>query len=68
MHTYESNGFLFHHNSDMNGDVIIVNKNNGEELEVDGEAILDFVANYIRNEKIAKLENSTNKEILEGRH
>ena len=68
MHTYESNGFLFHHNSDMGGDVIIVNKNNGEELEVDGQAILDFVANYIRNEKIAKLENSTNKEILEGRY
>lgn len=66
MHTYESNGYLFHYNSDMSGDVIIVNKDNEEELEVNGEAMLNFVANHIKNEKISRLENITTKEILEG--
>lgn len=65
MHTYEIDGILFHYNSDMSGNVLIVNKNSKEELEVNGEAILSFIANYIRDRKVSRLDNMTTKEILE---
>lgn len=65
MHTYEIDGVLFHYNSDMSGNVLIVNKNSKEELEVNGEAILSFIANYIRDRKVSRLDNMTTKEILE---
>lgn len=64
----EDRGTAFIYNSDLSGDVRI-RRNNAENTElitidVPGEAILAFVANYVREQKIAQLEASTTAEIL----
>jgi hypothetical protein len=63
MQTFKSNGVIFNYNSDMSGAVTIKTINGS--FDVNGEAILHFVANYIRNEKISKLYDMTTEELLE---
>ena len=67
MHTSETNnGTVFIHNSDMSGDVEIINSE-GRRVKVDGNDILQFVAGYIRGVRVSKLEQLTTNEILEGK-
>lgn len=64
MHTFEGKNCRFFYNSDMSGEIYIRDKNSDKELKVESHDILDFVANYIRNQKISKLEDMTTKEIF----
>lgn len=64
MHTFEGKSCRIHFNSDMSGDIHIVKKDSDKEIKVDGQDILDFVANYVRSEKISTLEQMEMKEIL----
>jgi hypothetical protein len=67
MHSFGANkGTIFHFNSDFSGNVIIRdNVEEGKEIEIPGEDILEFVAYcYVQNKKIGKLENATVDELL----
>ena len=64
MHTFNGKKTIIHYNSDMSGDCIIFNKETEQEVEVPCEDILDFVANYVRSQKIGKLEQMETKDIL----
>ena len=55
-------GTHFHSNSDLSGDVII--SENGVQYRVPGRDLLAFVANYVRDERIAALEHASDEEIL----
>lgn len=66
MHTFESEQHYFFHNGDYSGEVQIApkfyQKDDGVVLEM--KEILDFVAQYIRRNKISKLEEASTEEIL----
>jgi hypothetical protein len=61
MHTFESNGILFHYNSDLSGGVLMGGAEISESIgvplaAVPAQAILDFVAEHVRRCKIAEVE------------
>ena len=64
MHTFEGKSCRIHHNSDMSGEIYICDKNSDKELVVEGQDNLDFVADYIRTEKIGMLEQMSTDSIL----
>ena len=66
MHTFNGNNCRIHYNSDMSGEVYISDKISDKEITVDTQDILDFVANYVRNKKIAMLEKMETETILMG--
>ncbi|MEK7562033.1 MAG: hypothetical protein AAB541_04190 [Patescibacteria group bacterium] len=58
----------FFHNSDLSGDVTIVSKSaegivNGE-LDVPGEAIVEFVAEYVKKQRISQIEDAEPTEVF----
>ena len=65
-HTYEHEEVSFSYNADMSGYITITNNETGKRFEVPAEAILDFVAQHIVQEKISRLENCSTDEILFG--
>lgn len=64
MHTFEGKSCRIHHNSDMSGKIHICDKNSDKQLDVDAQDVLDFVANYIRTERIEMLEQMSTESIL----
>ena len=62
MHTFVGKSCRIHHNSDMSGQVIISTP--GAKIEVSGEDLLEFVAVFIRGEKINSLEQKPWQEFL----
>lgn len=64
MHTFKGNKTTIHYNSDMSGECIIYNKETEQEVKVSCEDILEFVANYVREQKIGNLEQMETKDIL----
>ena len=64
MHTFNGESCTIHYNSDMSGEVIINSKTINKALEIEAKDILDFVADYIRREKISTLENMSTNEIF----
>lgn len=64
MHTFEGKSCRIHHNSDMSGEVHICDKNSDKELVIDAHDILDFVADYIKTERIRMLEQMSTDSIL----
>lgn len=64
MHTFTGNKILIHYNSDMSGDCFILDKKTKQKMEIPCEDILDFVADFIRNQRIDKLEQMETKDIL----
>ena len=67
MYNYKgSEGTNFHHNSDFSGEIIIITKD-GQQFEIPGKDILEFVAyNYVRPTKISKIEDMDYKGLLKG--
>ncbi len=64
MHTLTTaRGTTFHYNSDLSGDVIIVSPGY-MDTTVPAICLLEFVADYVRGEKIAALEQATTRQIL----
>lgn len=64
MHTFEGSSCRIHFNSDMSGEIHIAEKNSDKEIKVDGQDMLDFVANYVRSQKISILEQMETKDVL----
>lgn len=64
MHNYNGKSCSIIYNSDMSGDTVIVDKENGKSVSISGYDILDFVASYIRDKKVSALENMSTDEIL----
>lgn len=64
MHTFEGENCRIHFNSDMSGDIHICNQDSDKEIKVNGQDILDFVANYAGSERISKPEQMETKGIL----
>ena len=52
MHTFKGKKSIIHYNSDMSGDCVIFNKETEQNIEVSCEDILDFVAKYVKSQKI----------------
>jgi len=64
MHTFSFKHWRIHHNGDYSGDARIVNTQDENETILPCEALLQFVSQYIAEEKIAAIENSDWKEHL----
>lgn len=64
MHTFNGDSCNIHYNGDFSGEAIIYNKNNNTEVRVDTQDLIDFVAEYVRSDKISKFENMDSDEIL----
>ena len=65
MHTYNYENYTFNYNSDLSGEVIIYDTlKPNEQIEIEGHALVEFVAEFIKNKKIAELENATTSELL----
>lgn len=68
MHTFQNNGVVFRYDADVPfGRVLICKFTDSErvnEIDVNGEALLEFVAQYIRAEKISKIEQASWREVL----
>ena len=63
MHTTETkSGVTFIHNGNYFGPVKIVNGEN--TIEIPFEDILEFVGEYVRSERISKLEQMNTEELL----
>ena len=65
MHIFEGKSCRIHHNSDMSGEVHICDKNSDKELVIDAQDILDFVADYVRSQRIGTLEQMSTENILD---
>ena len=64
MHTFTGNKAVIHYNADMSGDCNIINRDTGQIVSVPCDDILSFVAEFIRSEKIGKIEAQDFKDIL----
>ena len=64
MPTFSHGKVTFNYNSDLSGDVIISTALRHNELHVPGTALLAFVANYVRRQRIGALEDASENEIL----
>lgn len=63
MHTLNApKGTRFHYNSDLSGNVIVMTPEG--EFHVPGDDLLAFVADYVREERIARLEQASAAELL----
>ena len=64
MHSLVLGHTVFQFNEDFSGDVIITR--NGRAAEIPGEFLLELAAEYVRSQKISRLEDKSWKEILLG--
>lgn len=53
----------FAFNSDLSGNVRITAAN-GRAIEIPGEHLLQFIANYVRSERISALEQADDRTVL----
>lgn len=61
MHSSKINKTQFHYNSDMSGEVIIMV--NSQEIKVEGNDLIEFVLDRLRDEKIYKLEDMETEDL-----
>jgi len=66
MHTFKgSQGTVFNYNSDMSGDIIISRYSLEGYLNIPSFDILEFVAEFMRNQQISKLKGMDVHELLD---
>lgn len=71
MHSHtSSNGTIFHCNSDFSGEVIIITPEpDRQEIKINGEDILEFVAyQYISSKRISEIEDMTWQDLIWKNH
>lgn len=61
-HTFNGKTITIHYNSDLSGEATLVT--NHVRDEIDPKDLLDFVAHYIRTERISELEQADTLKIL----
>lgn len=64
MHTFEGKTIRIIHHGDCQGYCVLINKATDENMEIDSEDLLAYVAEYIRSERIQKIESMTVKDLL----
>jgi hypothetical protein len=64
MHSTKINNTQFHYNSDMSGEVIIMV--NDQEFRVEGDDLIEFVLDRLRDKKIGKLEEMTTNDLKQS--
>lgn len=64
MHTFDGRNTRIHFNSDMSGDCEIIEKESGNSVKVPCGDIFDFIADYVRGQKIGDLEQMSSKDIF----
>lgn len=64
MHSFHGKEITIHYNSDMSGDCQIIDRKTNTEIAVPCEDLVDFVAEYVRRQKIDELEQMGSKELL----
>jgi len=64
-HTYESGTTRFISNSDLSGDIEIIDLRTRKRFAVPGDDLLSFIGNYVRDCKIAELENMEPLDVLQ---
>ena len=65
MHSFHGKSVNIHYDTDVRtGECIITNKENGQEIRVLGSDLLNFVAEYVREQKIVKIESAGTTDIL----
>ena len=66
MHTTKIDDYHFHHNSDLSGSVTIVLPF-GSTFMIPGRVLVEFVAEFIRLEQIAAIEQMTTSQLIRSR-
>ena len=61
MHSSKINKTQFHYNSDMSGEVIIMVDD--QEIRVEGDDLIEFVLDRLRDEKIGQLEQMDERQL-----
>jgi hypothetical protein len=56
--------YSFKYNSDLSGQVFIEDISTYERIEIDGEALLKFLAEIIRSKRISEIEQIDWKELI----
>lgn len=65
MHSFHGKSVNIHYDADIkSGECIIINKETGEKIRANGRDLLDFVAGYVREQKIVKIESAGTTDIL----
>ena len=64
-YTSEHSKTRFFHNSDMSGDVTIHIKETGQEMEVSGADLVEFVVEHLKREAIGRIEQMTTEDFIE---
>lgn len=62
MHSFHGDNVVIHHNGDYSGECII--QQEGKEIRMNTSDLIDFVAAYVRNQKIEQLEQMDSKDLL----
>jgi hypothetical protein len=63
MMTETHNGYTFHYSSDLSGKVIICDTF-GTEVQIDGDSLIHFFAQYLRAQRIARLEALSDVDLI----
>jgi hypothetical protein len=65
LHTFTGKyGTNIFHNGDYSGYVVLLDTDSGNEMNVEMEDLLDFVAAYVRSTAIERLEQMATAELL----
>lgn len=64
MHTFKGESCKIHYNSDMSGDLHIIKNHTNEQIVIEAEDILRFVAEHIRSQIIGEIESIDWKELI----
>lgn len=64
MHTFNGNKTRIHFNSDFSGDCEIVEKETSKSVNVPCDEIIEFVAHYVRTQKIDRIWKMSDKDVL----
>ena len=64
MNTFNGKSVKVFHNSDYSGDCLIINKETNKEMNILTDDLIDFVAEYVKKQKIKDIEYMTSMEIL----
>lgn len=65
MHSFHGKSVNIHYDADVKtGECVIISKENRQEIRILGSDLLDFIAEYVRQEKIAKIESANNSDIF----
>lgn len=65
MHITEIEGWIFHHNGDYSGDVVIVTPEDNAKLSVPFSALRGFMAEYFRERITNALADMSGNELLD---